>query len=122
MFKLNFRYFFCALVLFITEVLIAVFVHDTFIRPTFGDVLVVMLMYCGIRTFVEASYRSVTLVTLLLAYIIEVTQYFNLIVYLGLEHSTLARCILGSSFSWGDMLAYTVGVAVIWVVERRRFA
>ena len=117
--KFNLRYFLCTVVLFITEVLIAAYMHDAFIRPTFGDFLVVILMYCGLRSFVQADYRIIALVVLFIAYAIEVSQYFHLIVQLGLEHSKPAQWILGSGFSWGDMLAYTIGVLLIWIIERR---
>ena len=120
MLRVDFKYFLCAVVLFITEVLIAAFMHDNFIRPTFGDFLVVILMYCGLRTFIRASYRIVAIAALFIAYIIEISQYFHLIVRLGLQHSTAAQWILGSGFSWGDMLAYTLGIALVWIIESRR--
>ena len=117
MFKLNTKYLLCAIIIFFVEVLIAIYVHDDFIRPTFGDLLVVILMYCGFMAFIRANYRFMAVSVLMIAYLIELSQYFHLIVHMGMQHSTLARCILGSSFSWEDMLAYTVGVALVWVVE-----
>jgi hypothetical protein len=120
MLKFNFRYFLCTIMLFITEALIALYMHDDFIRPTFGDFLVVILMYCGIRSIVQADYRYVAIATLLTAYIIEVSQYFHLIVHLGLQYSRAAQWLLGSGFAWGDMVAYTLGTACIWLVEHKR--
>jgi hypothetical protein len=120
MLRFSFVYLLWAVVLFIMEVLIAAFMHDAFIRPTFGDYLVVILMYCSFRTVVQANYRNMCLAVLCLAYFIELTQYFHLIELLGLKHSRPAQWILGNGFSWGDMLAYTLGVATIWGVERRR--
>ncbi len=120
MLRFDSKYFLCAIVLFVTEVLIAAFMHDQFIRPTFGDFLVVILMYCGLRTFIRASYNKVAIAVLFIAYAIEISQYFHLIVRLGLKHSRPAQWILGNGFSWGDMLAYTLGVIFIWIVERRR--
>lgn len=37
------------LILLTIEVLIALFVHDVFIRPYFGDVLVVIVLYMAVR-------------------------------------------------------------------------
>lgn len=68
--------------------------------------------------FLHADYRRVAIAVLLIAYAVEVSQYFHLIVWLGWRHSTAAQWILGSGFAWGDMLAYTLGVALIWIVER----
>ena len=120
MFRFDFKYFLCATVLFITEVLIAAFMHDTFIRPTFGDFLVVILVYCGLSTFIRANYRIMAIAALLFAYAIEISQYFHLIVHLGWQHSTAAQWILGSGFSWGDMMAYTLGMLLIWIIESCR--
>ena len=114
------KYFICTLILLITEVLIAAFMHDSFIRPTFGDFLVVILMYCGWRSFIRSNYRVATITVLLISYIIEVSQYFHLIAILGLKGSVLAQCILGSGFAWGDMIAYTMGAMLIWLVESHR--
>ncbi len=120
MFRFSFKYLLCAVVLFITEVLIAAFAHDDFIRPTFGDFLVVILMYCGLRTFIGGNFRLVAIASLIIAYSIEISQYFHLIVHLGLQHSKPAQWILGNGFSWGDMLAYTLGIVLVWIVESQR--
>ena len=39
----------CCMVLFSIETLIALYVHDTVIRPYVGDMLVVVLVYCFVR-------------------------------------------------------------------------
>lgn len=44
-------YLITALLLLMTEVLIALFVHDRFIRPYAGDILVVLLIYALVRIF-----------------------------------------------------------------------
>ena len=55
MLTFNLKFFLLALLLFIVEVMIALFVHDNFVRPYVGDYLVVMLIYCAVRTFLNAS-------------------------------------------------------------------
>lgn len=119
MFSFQFRYLLLTITLFIIEILIAAFMHDAFIRPIFGDYLVVMLIYCAIHTVVYANFRILCLTVLGIAYTIEITQYFHLIEILGLKHSRPAQWILGNGFSWGDMLAYTLGVATIWKLESK---
>ena len=49
---LTFRktYFILSILLFIIEVLIALFAHDEFIRPYVGDLLVVVLLYCLVKS------------------------------------------------------------------------
>lgn len=119
---LTFRkgYFILAILLFITEVLIALYVHDAIVRPYVGDFLVVMLVYCFVMAFVRACKGLVAIGTLLFAYFVEIMQYANLLGMLRLEDNRLARIVLGSSFEWIDMLAYTLGVLVIYLIDSRR--
>src|SRR3954470_24994233 len=90
MLTFNFKYFLLAFVLFVIEVLIALFVRDNFIRPYFGDYLVVILMYCAVRTFVKASPLKIAIGVLLFSYIIEVLQYFKIVDRLGLSGNIIA--------------------------------
>lgn len=113
------RYFFLALVLFFVEVLIALFVKDAIVRPYVGDFLVVILIYCFLRSFLRISVAAAALVTLLFAYLVEFLQYLNFIYVLNLQHLKLAHLILGNRFEWIDMLAYTLGVAAVLLIEKR---
>ena len=120
MFTFNIRYFLFALALFIVEVLIALFVRDSFIRPYFGDYLVVILIYCAVRTFVKASPVKVAMGVLLFSYLIEVLQYFNIVDRLGLADNVIAKTVIGYGFAWWDILAYTLGIATVLIVEHFR--
>lgn len=110
------------LALFITEVLIALYMHDGFVRPYVGDFLVVILVYCFVCTFLQAPVVPVGIGVLLFAYIVEILQYFNMVKHLGLQHSRLANIVLGNHFEWGDMLAYTLGILSILLLQRRQAA
>jgi len=118
MFTFNLKYFLFALALFITEVLIALYVRDSFIRPYFGDYLVVILIYCAVRTFVNASVLKVAMGVLVFSYLIEVLQYFNIVDRLGLSDNVVAKTVIGYGFAWWDMLAYTLGIATVIILER----
>ena len=113
-------YFLLALLLLLTEVGIALWVHDKIVRPYGGDFLVVVLLYCLVRSFVATPAGAAVLGVLLVAYLIKLGQRFDLVSHLGLAHSRLARIVLGTSFSWSDMVAYTLAAALVWVVERRQ--
>lgn len=117
MLRFNPRFFLLTLVLFVIEVLIAVYVHDNFVRPYVGDYLVVMLLYCAVRTFINASPLKIALAVLLFAYFIELLQYFHLVDRLGLAGNTVARTVIGYGFEWLDLLAYTLGVISILLLE-----
>ena len=96
---------------------IALHVHDTFIRPYVGDYLVVMLIYCAVRTFIKISTIKLAISVLLFSYAIEVLQFYNIVGRLGLSDNQLAKTVIGYGFEWIDLLAYTLGVATILIVE-----
>jgi len=115
--KFNISYFALAALLFMTELAIALFVHDAFIRPYFGDFLVVALIYCCIKSFIDFPVLKVAVFVLIFSYAIEILQYCNLIEMLGLQRSAFAKTVLGHSFSWSDMLAYTLGIVTVILIE-----
>ena len=120
MFTFRKQYFFLAVLLFLVEVFIALYVRDRIVRPYVGDFLVVIFLYCSIRSFWKSSAFTTAIAVLLFAYLIEILQYLNFATILGLQHSILANVILGNLFEWIDLLAYTLGIAVVLVFERHR--
>lgn len=117
MFRFRKEYAWAALLLLLAEIFIAVFIHDGFIRPYFGDLLVVILIYCTVRSFFALPVWKTALSTLLFAYIIETLQYLSIVERLGLGNSRLANIIIGNAFAWMDMLMYTLGIAVVLLWE-----
>lgn len=115
-FKLN--YFLWFLVLLVIEMLIATFVHDRFIRPIFGDVLVVILIYTFLKSFLRISVIQGIISVLVFSFAIEISQLFHLIEVLGLEYVAVAHWVLGSSFSWWDFVAYLAGLGIVYFIER----
>jgi hypothetical protein len=116
---LTFRagYFVAASALFGCEVLIALYIKDGFIRFCFGDFLVVILIYCIARTFLTVTTLIAAFGTLLLAFVVEFTQYFHLIDHLRLQDSTVATLVLGNTFESRDLIAYTAGIVAVLVTE-----
>lgn len=95
--------------------LIALFINDGFIRPYIGDVLVVILIYCFIRMLFSFSRIKVALGVLVFSYCVEFAQYFNIISIFRLQHYRIARIVIGTSFSVFDLVAYTVGIALLFI-------
>jgi Protein of unknown function (DUF2809) len=118
MFKFNRPYFIAAALLFLTEVFIALYVKDAFIRPYIGDLLVVILIYCIVKSCLNISVSKAAICVLLFSYTVEVLQYLKIVEVLHLQGSKLARVIIGTSFSWADILAYTLGIGVVLVLEK----
>jgi len=116
--KFNRQYFILAVLLFVIEILIALFAHDKIIRPYIGDFLVVILIYCFLKSFINTPVLATALSVLILSYVVEILQLFNLIGRLGLQNPGLARVILGSSFEWIDLVAYTIGIGLVLCIEK----
>ena len=103
--------------LFAIEVCIARFFNDQIIRPFVGDVLVVGLIYCFLRIFLNFEYRKTAFGVLLFACTIEILQYFNYVELLGFKNNRIMRIILGTTFAWEDFIAYLTGFLLIVIVE-----
>lgn len=121
MLSFNKNYFVITILIFLIEVLIALFVNDTFIRPYLGDVLVVVLIYCFFKSFLRLPVLPVAFFVLLFSFTIELLQFLNVVEKLHLEHSRIARTVIGTSFSWMDLLMYVAGIVIVIVVEKQGF-
>ena len=118
MLQFNRTYFAFTIFLFLLETVIALFVHDNFIRPYFGDFLVVILLYCFLKSFLNVSVWAAAGLVLLFSFAIEIAQYFNMVEKLGLEHYKIAKVVLGNSFAWMDLLAYVLGILAVISIEK----
>lgn len=117
--KLRFNplYFTITTLLLAIEVAIAHYLKDGFIRYTIGDFLVVILMYSFIRSFTSAPAGILAWATLAIAYGVELLQWANVLDYLGLRRNPWAALILGTHFSYEDLIAYTLGVLSIYFID-----
>ncbi|MCH5714699.1 ribosomal maturation YjgA family protein [Niabella hibiscisoli] len=122
MFTFKKSYFILFILLFIIEILIALYVHDNFVRPYIGDVLVVILIYCFAKSFIRLPVLPVAIGVLIFSFIVEILQYCNIVDRLGLGHSRLARTVIGTSFAWEDIFAYIAGFIIVLVAERKKIS
>jgi Protein of unknown function (DUF2809) len=113
------KYFYLTLILLLIEIFIGVYVRDSFVRPFVGDVLVVILIYCFIQSFWKIQPIKAMAGVFVFACIAEGLQYLNIVDTLGLRPYKLLVIILGSSFDWGDILAYAVGSAIVILTESK---
>jgi len=111
-------YFILTIIFFVIEVLIGMYVRDSFIRPYGGDYLVVMLLYYFVRTFWEGDALKVAIGVLLFSYLVEFAQYFQIVKLLGFEGNKSAEILIGTGFSWWDILAYTLGIITVYIVDQ----
>ena len=120
--RTNKRSFYLAMTVFwlAVEVVIACYVHDRFIRPYVGDVLVVVAVYCFVRIWVPQGVRLLPLYVFLFAAGVEVLQYFHLVELLGVGNNTFLRVVLGSVFDLKDILCYGIGCVFLEGFERMK--
>ena len=105
-------------VILIVEILIALFVKDRFIRPYGGDFLVTVLLCCLLRIFDPQKHRLLPFWVFVFSAAIEIAQYFDVISLIGLDHIRFFRVLIGTSFSWIDLLCYAAGCAVFFMAEK----
>jgi hypothetical protein len=99
------------------EICIATVGKHTFLRPVLGDFLVVLLLYSIGRLFFKGTSVTLGIGVLLVAYTVEVLQWGGLSEKLGLSHTLFGQLVLGASFDWCDLLAYTLGTCLAVVLD-----
>ncbi|MCL2300399.1 MAG: DUF2809 domain-containing protein [Firmicutes bacterium] len=111
-------YALAALALLGVEVCIALFVHDSFVRPYLGDVLVVVLIHCALRVVFPGKPRLLPAYVFAFACLTELTQLIHLLDLLGLSYIGWLQIIAGGTFDWADIVCYAVGCALVGIVEK----
>lgn len=116
-FRFSLSYFIATIILFLIEVLIATKLkNNVFIRSYLGDVLVVMLIYTFILSFFEIKNKTVLILgVFLFSCAVELAQYLGIAEALKLQPGSIAHIVVGSSFSWLDILSYAAGCVILWI-------
>jgi Protein of unknown function (DUF2809) len=117
-FHFNYRALLIAIALFGVELCIAtVLGHIGWLRGFVGDMLAVVLVYYGFKSFVRAPTLWLAFAALLVGYGVEFSQYLSHLWGWKISQPIL-RIVLGSTPDWWDLLAYTLGFGVVLVAER----
>ncbi|GEJ44943.1 DUF2809 domain-containing protein [Chryseobacterium sp. ON_d1] len=119
--KLQFslKYFILTVFIFLTEVLIATKLNNIFfVRAYLGDVIVVMLLYTFVKSFVKINDNKLILGILIFSFMVEFAQYFHVAEKLGFRPGSLMYIVIGNSFSWIDNLCYATGCLILYIFVR----
>ena len=113
----NYKYFLTTIFLFLAEASIATIFKDIiWLRAYFGDVLVVILIYTFMLTFLDIKNKMLLNIgVFLFACVIEFAQYFHFAEWFGLKDNKIAMIVLGNSFSWIDILCYALGCLLVLI-------
>jgi hypothetical protein len=95
-------------------------VHDDFIRPYIGDVLIVCVIYCAIRAIFPNKIKMLPIWVFLFAVLVEFMQYIGIVNILGLNENAFFRVLMGSVFDWKDVICYGIGCILLAVHESIR--
>ena len=101
------------IIILIIEIIIAIFVHDRFIRPYVGDVLVVAVIYTFVRIFIPDKVKLLPLYIFLFGTFVELMQYINVVKLLGLQDNKFFSVLIGTTFDIKDIICYGVGCLLI---------
>ncbi|MBR6627385.1 MAG: DUF2809 domain-containing protein [Lachnospiraceae bacterium] len=105
------------LFLLLIEVIIALYVHDDFIRSYVGDILVVIVIYTFIRMIVPEKYRLIPLFIFIFAVGVELLQLVNIVGILGVADNIFLKTLMGSVFDIKDIVCYAVGCVILCMYE-----
>lgn len=115
-FKFNLKYFLLTILIFLVEVTIATKLkHVFFVRAYLGDVIVVMLLYTFVKSFITINNQKLILGILIFSCFVEFAQYFNIADKLGFPKGSLMYIVIGNSFSWIDILCYAAGCLILYL-------
>ena len=114
------RWAIAAVVLFVTEVLIAtVWKRVPFVRADLGDYLVVILLYAMAKAVRPFRALPLAVAVFALGVAVECAQGLGLADRLGLQPGSVARIVLGTTFQVSDLFMYLAGCLTAYLADVR---
>ena len=90
-----------------------------FLPDETGDGLWAMALFCFLRLiFIKIKLKHIAIITLALSFIVEFSQLIRWEWLLTIRSTFIGHMILGQGFVWWDLLAYSIGVIVIYFAAR----
>ena len=81
-----------------------------------GDALWAMMVFCCWRIIlVSRPLKSVAVVALITSYLVEFSQHLSFDWLVRLRSTFLGHMLLGQGFLWIDLLAYFIGIIIIYL-------
>lgn len=102
------------------EALIAIHLKNGFIRHTFGDFLVVIMLYCFLKSFIKIKPITMAVIVLSILFVIEFLQLTTFLEALNLQDNKYAKLVFGNTFHFSDLVAYTLGILTIIIIEKKQ--
>lgn len=84
-----------------------------------GDLLYAVMIYVLVRiVFISKKALQIILISLLICYSIEFFQLYQDNWIIAVRKTLFGRYVLGQGFLWSDLLAYTFGIAIAFIIEK----
>jgi glycopeptide antibiotics resistance protein len=90
----------------------------TIITKYSGDILWAIMIYLGISfLFPRWTYTRILIFSLLFSYSIELSQLYQAVWIDNIRNTRLGGLILGYGFLWSDIICYTAGISIGFMVD-----
>ena len=84
-----------------------------------GDILYAVLVYFGFRWLLVKSKAPWQIgLPLLFCFAIEIQQLSKATALVAIRETTLGHYVLGQGFLWSDLLCYTMGIGLGYVIDQ----
>ena len=114
--KPRFIYFILALLTIVLEIASRKIVG---IPLLMGDILYAVLVYFGFRWLLVKSKAPWQIgLPLLFCFAIEIQQLSTAAALVAIRETTLGHYVLGQGFLWSDLLCYTMGIGLGYVIDQ----
>lgn len=83
-----------------------------------GDALWAMMVFCLMRIVMpKAGLLKVSLMALAISFAVEFSQLIRWQWLVDLRSTTVGHLVLGQGFLWKDLVAYTIGIVLIYTTS-----
>lgn len=104
----------------ISIIILGILSRKLSIIPLFiGDLLYAVMMYFIVRfLFPNLSKTKSSIITLVICCCIEIFQLYQATWITEIRLTLVGRYVLGQGFLWSDLLAYTFGVFIAFLMDK----
>ena len=93
----------------------------SFVPLFIGDVLWAIMIFFIIQfLFIDIDIKALFLASLMICYMVEISQLYQVEWLNKIRMTTLGRLVLGQGFLWSDIISYTVGIAIATFIKMVR--
>ena len=83
-----------------------------------GDILwAVMIFFITRFLFLHTKVKTLVFLSFAICYLVEISQLYQAEWINVIRATLLGRLVLGQGFSWGDLISYSVGIAMAAWIE-----